>query len=120
MEISDKKDDDNIIKKIIATTTFGKLEKGINKRQRSFLLSSYSECKYYQAQYGGDITALRQYEQKETFYIDPLDTGIEDVEPSRRVEFITTANVLFVLNLSASASMTNSFRHIKELLTQPY
>ena len=32
--------------------------------------------------------------------------------------FITTDNVLFVLNLSASASMTNGFRYIKELLMQ--
>ena len=73
MEISEHKDEDSIIKKTIANTTFGKLEKGINKRQRSFLFSSYSECKYYQAQYGGDITVLRQYEERETFYIDLLD-----------------------------------------------
>ena len=34
------------------------------------------------------------------------------------MEFITTDNVLFVLNLSASASMTNGFRYIKDLLMQ--
>ena len=118
MEISDHKDEDSIIKKTIANTTFGKLEKGINKCQRSFLFSSYSECKYYQALYGGEITVLRQYVEKETYYIDPLDRGIADTEPSRRVEFIPTDNVLFILNISASASMTNGFRYIKELLMQ--
>ena len=44
MEIRDKKDEDGIINKTIANATFGKLEKGINKRQRSLLFSSYSEC----------------------------------------------------------------------------
>ena len=39
MEISDNKAEDNIIKKTIADTTFGKLEKGINKCQKSFLFS---------------------------------------------------------------------------------
>jgi hypothetical protein len=34
------------------------------------------------------------------------------------VEFITTDIVLFILNISASASMTNGFRYIKELLMQ--
>jgi hypothetical protein len=52
MEISEHKDEDSTIKKTIASTTFGKLEKGINKRQRSFLFSSYSEYKYFQASTG--------------------------------------------------------------------
>ena len=51
-------------------------------------------------------------------YIDPIDQGVKDAEPLKRVEFITTDNVLFILNISASASMTNGFRYIKELLTQ--
>jgi hypothetical protein len=109
---------DNIIKKTIANTTVSKLEKGINKCQRLFLFSSYTECKYYHALYGGEIIALRQYEEKETYYIDPLDRGIADAEPSRRVEFIPTDNVLFILNISASASMTNGFRYIEERLMQ--
>ena len=40
MEISDKRDEASIIKRTIANTTFGKLEKGANKRQRSLLFSS--------------------------------------------------------------------------------
>ena len=28
----------------------------------------------------GDITVLRQYEGKETFYIDPIDKGVKDVK----------------------------------------
>ena len=52
-EISDKKDEDNTIKKTVANTNFGMLEKGINKSQRSFIFTTYEECKYCQAQYGG-------------------------------------------------------------------
>jgi hypothetical protein len=39
-KISNDKDEDTIIKKTVANTCFGKLEKGINKKQRSFLFSS--------------------------------------------------------------------------------
>ena len=42
-EISKDKDEDTIIKKTVANTCFGKLEKGISKKQRSFLFSSYEE-----------------------------------------------------------------------------
>ena len=41
MEISDNKDGDSIIKKTIANTTFGKLEKGINKRQNTWATSRF-------------------------------------------------------------------------------
>ena len=37
MEISDNKDEDSIIKKTIANTTFGKLEKGTNENRRCFV-----------------------------------------------------------------------------------
>ena len=52
-EISDKKEEDNMIKKTIANTNVGMSEKGINKSQRSFIFTTCKECKYYQAQYGG-------------------------------------------------------------------
>ena len=52
-EIGDKKEEDNMTKKTVANTNFGMLEKGIDKIQRSFIVTTYEECKYYQAQFGG-------------------------------------------------------------------
>ena len=52
-EISGKQEEDNMIKKTVANTNFGMLAKGTNKSQRSFIFTTYEECKYYQAQYGG-------------------------------------------------------------------
>jgi hypothetical protein len=63
-EISNDKEEDTIIKKTVANTCFGKLEKGIHKNQRSFLFSSYEECKHYQVRYGGQITVLNQVEAR--------------------------------------------------------
>ena len=65
-EIRDKKEEDNMIKKTVANTNFGMLEKGINKSQRSFIFTTYEECKYYQAQYGGEISVIKQHEEKIT------------------------------------------------------
>ena len=52
-KVSDDKEVDGTVKKTIANTNFGMLEKGIDKKQRSFIFSTYEECKYYQAKYGG-------------------------------------------------------------------
>ena len=76
-KVSDEKEVDGTVKKTVANTNFGMLEKGINKKQRSFIFSTYEECKYYQAQYGGEISVIRQYEQKTTSYNSPLDAGIQ-------------------------------------------
>ena len=35
-----------------------------------------------------------------------------------RLEYLQTGNVLYILNISASISLTNGFRYIKELLMQ--
>ena len=40
------------------------------------------------------------------------------MEPSVKVEYTATGNVLFILNISATASLINGFRYIKELLMQ--
>ena len=69
-KISEDKEVDNSVKKTIANTNFGMLEKGINRKQKSFLFSTYEECKYYQVQYGGHITVIKQYEEKATDYTD--------------------------------------------------
>ena len=56
-KVSDDKGVDSTVKKTIANTNFGMLEKGINKQQRSFIFSTYEECKFYQAEYGGERSA---------------------------------------------------------------
>ena len=117
-KVSDDKEVDSTVKKTVANTNFGMLEKGINKKQRSFIFSTYEECKYYQAQYGGEISVIRQYEEKTTSYNSPLDAGIKDPDIFWSVECVQTGGVLYILNISASASLTNGFRYIKELLMQ--
>ena len=67
---------DNTVKKTIANTNFGMLAKGINKKQRSFIFSTYEECKFYQAKYGGEISVVRQFEEKTSDYTSPLGAGI--------------------------------------------
>ena len=48
----------------------------------------------------------------------PLDIELDDDELSERTEYVETGEILYILNLSASAGMTNGFRYIKELLLQ--
>ena len=69
---------DSTVKKTIDNTNFGMLEKGINNKQRSFMFSTYEECKYYQAKYGGEISVIRQYEEKTMDYTSPVDAGIKN------------------------------------------
>ena len=102
----------------IANTNFGMLEKGINRKQKLFLFFTREECKYYQVQYGGDITVIKQYEEKATDYTNPLDKGIKEPDVFWSVEYKETGIVMYVLNISASVSLTNGFRYIKELLMQ--
>ena len=94
--VSDNKEDDNLVKKTVANTNFGMLEKGISQSQRSFLCTTYDECKYYQAQYGGEVSVVRQYKEKQSYYNSPLDSGVKDADLLLRVEFCRIGNVLFV------------------------
>ena len=55
-KVCSDKEVDGAVKKTFANTNFGMLEKGINKKQRSFIFSTYEECKFYQAKYGGEIS----------------------------------------------------------------
>ena len=78
--ISDNKDDDNYIKKLIANINFGLLEKSQNKQQKTFLFDDLSELKHYQSQYGGNLNIISKTEQIHTQSDDPLDKYIEDAE----------------------------------------
>ena len=116
--ISPDPEEDKVIKKMIANTNFGMLEKGINRNQKSYLFDAYSQCKYYQSRYGGAINSLKRYREVKTTEPSCLDADLEDEEPGERTEYVETGEVLYILNLTASAGMTNGFRYIKELLLQ--
>ena len=123
--ISDNKEEDAALKKII-DTNFGMLEKQFNKNVKSTLFDTYEDAKWFQVKYGGTITLIKQYEEKETWkYESPLDRGImfdkDDEEDDGRVfshESVPTGNALYSLNISAECSLTNGFRYVKELLMQ--
>ena len=94
------------------------LEKSCNKSQKSTLFTDYGVAKHYQSMYGGVINCITQCKQVIRTYFDPLDEGIEDIEPEVSLSYEETGEQLFVLNITASAGLTNGFRYIKELLLQ--
>jgi hypothetical protein len=112
---------DKAYKKIIANTNYGLLEKHINRRQRTYIFS-HGECKHYQSIYGGEINYIQQYEVRQIegdLEQSPLDEGIgTEATRGTSVEYKETGEVVWVLNLTNSADMTNGFRYIKELLIQ--
>ena len=78
--ISDNKDDDNYIKKLIANISFGLLEKSQNNQQKTFLFGDLSELKHYQSQYGGNLNIISKTEQRHTQSNSPIDIDIEDAD----------------------------------------
>ena len=121
--ISDDPQEDAALKKIIANTNFGMLEKQFNKNVKSTLFDTYEDAKWFQVKYGGTITLIKQYEEKETWkYESPLDKGVmiddDDDDKVFSCESVPTGNALYSLNISAECSLTNGFRYVKELLMQ--
>lgn len=112
--ISDDNEEDQSLKKTIANCSYGMLEKQINKKVKSKIFDTYEDAKFFQLKYGGEITFIKQYEQKST--ISPLDVDVKDADST--VEMVPTGKCLFILNLSAECSLSNGFRYIKELLLQ--
>jgi len=79
--ISDNKDEDNYIKKLIANINFGLLEKSQNKQQRTFYFDDLSELKHYQSQYGGRLNIISRFEDVLETQADSnnsLDKYVED------------------------------------------
>ena len=120
--ISDDPQEDAALKKIIANTNFGMLEKQFNKNVKSTLFDTYEDAKWFQVKYGGTITLIKQYEEKETWkYESPLDKEVmidDDDDKVLSCESVPTGNALYSLNISAECSLTNGFRYVKELLMQ--
>ena len=114
-QISDKEFENKYLQKLIAVVNFGMLEKGINKHQRSFLFETREEAQYYQAQYDGQISIIRKYEETEIQKEDPLDAGCENPDMICWKE-CNEVDRLYILNISVQKDLTNGFRYIKELL----
>ena len=118
-KISNDREQDEVLKKTIANCSFGMLEKQVNKKVKSKIFDSYEDAKFFQVKYGGEITFIKQYEQKAMWKdTSPLDIDVEDAEFGLKMEMIPTGNCLYILNLSAECSLNNGFRYIKELLMQ--
>jgi hypothetical protein len=116
--LSDDPEEDQVLKKTIANCNFGMLEKQFNRTQKSKLFDTYEDAKFFQTKYGGDITFIKQYEEKQEWKVDSLDKGVKGAEVKYSCEMKPTGRALFVLNLFAEASLNNGFRYIKELLMQ--
>jgi hypothetical protein len=69
--ISNDPDEDKILKKQIANTNFGMLEKSFNKTSKSCIFDAYGVAKYYQGQYGGTINTIIEYTETTTEYLNP-------------------------------------------------
>ena len=117
--ISDDTEEDSVLKKTIANCNYGMLEKQINRTQKSKIFDTYEDAKFFQLKYGGDITFIKQYEERSEWRAEsPLDEGVEGAPMIYTNEMVPTGRSLFILNLSAEASLTNGFRYVKELLMQ--
>ena len=95
------------------------LEKHINRTPKSKIFDTYTDAKFFQLKYGGTITFIKQYEEtSEWRAANHLDQGVKSTPMIYTNELVETGRRLFILNLSAEASLTNGFRYIKELLMQ--
>ena len=129
--ISDDKDIDIYIKKLIGNVNFGLLEKSYNKCVDSHIYDSLEEATLFQSKLGGVIHTLQQYVEEEcNEYLCPdwmreLDNHLTDDQYEEqkqmnmsKIKYIEKGKPLYVLNLTAKKLLVNGFRYIKELLMQ--
>jgi len=129
--ISDDKDIDTNIKKLIGNVNFGLLEKSYNKSVCSHIYDSLEEATTNQSKYGGVIHTLQQYTEEEcNEYLGPdwmreIDNHLTDEQFEEQKQmnisefkYIEKGKTLYVLNLTAKQMLVNGFRYIKELLMQ--
>ena len=104
---SDDPIEDAALKKIIANTNFGMLEKQYNNNVKSTLFDTYEDAKWFQVKYGGTISLIKQYEEKTTWKCEsPLDQGVEGADMVCSNESVPTGCALYSLNISAECSLT--------------
>ena len=129
--ISDDKDIDTYIKKLIGNVNFGLLEKSYNKSVCSNIYDSLEEATLYQSKLGGVIHTLQQYTEEECNdnlwpdWMRELDNNLTDEQFEEqkqmnisKIKYIEKGKPLYVLNLTAKKLLVNGFRYIKELLMQ--
>jgi len=110
--ISDDPEEGSVLKKTIANCNYGMLKKQINRTQKSKIFDTYEDAEFVQLKYGGNITFIKQYEERSEWKTEsPLDQGVEDAPMIYTNEMVATGRSLFILNLSAEASVTNGFRY---------
>ena len=121
--ISDDELENTYLRKLIANVNIGLLEKSHNKAQKTFLFDTEEEAFHYQAQYGGNISVLKKFndviiEEEEDY--DPLDQGIETLSltTSTKQEWEEDERKFYLLNITDKCKLKNGFRYIKELLLQ--
>ena len=111
--ISDDSDEDKSIKKLIANVSFGLLEKGTNRSQRSFVFDDVSEAVRLQADVGGKLNMISRQTAKWVEDYDENGVWCRDREVVSNDE-----SLYYVLNVSDTSELRNGFRYIKELLLQ--
>jgi len=116
--VSEDNEMDKYCKKLVANVNCGLLEKSTNKAQKSKIFNTLGEARYHQAIYGGRISILKKFHEETTEAIDPLDFGLDDVNPIKTTDWIEDETKYYILTVSDSASLRNGFRYIKELLLQ--
>ena len=117
--ISDDPEENQFLKKTIANSNYGLLETQINRTQKSKIFDTYEDAKFFQLKDGGNVTFIKQYEERSEWRAeDLLDQCVNGAPVIYTHEMVATGRSLFILNLSAEASLTNGFRYIKELLMQ--
>ena len=91
----------------------------MNRTQKSKLFETYEEAKFFQITYGGAITFIKQYEERGEWISESvIDKAVADEELRYTSTLTPTGMSIFILNLSAEASLTNGSRYIKELRMQ--
>ena len=83
-KISDIDCEDVYLKKTIANTNLGILEKGVNRAQASKMFDTLEEAQYYQAKYGGLITFISKNEENcvqkfKTYKHQNISNTIDDI-----------------------------------------
>ena len=76
--ISDDPEEDAVLKNTIANCNYAMLEKQINRTQKSKIFDTYEDAKFFQLKYGGDITFIKQYEERSGWRTESvLDQGVD-------------------------------------------
>ena len=97
-KISDDHEEDKMIKTIIGVVNYGLMEKGGSTSYKSFPFKHLEEALENQAEHGGRLNKISQYEVIEVYEKE--------------------TDKCYVLNLKDKAELENGFRWIKELILQ--